>query len=232
MSSSKISSVLLYILAAVSLLVILFFYLGPRTVDIDELENRVEELTNPGDLQMSSAPADTTAADTTAADTTASEEMQTAADTSAAAEDTTSMATTPPADTGEESAAAEEVDLSEHLTSWELMVYNRTDYALAWAYILLIITALAALVFPLINVVTNPRALLQTLALLAGAAVLILIAYVISNDTPIQILGYAGTDNEDPVTLKWVGTALFTTYMLFGLALLSILYSEIAKLFK
>ncbi len=234
MSSSKISSVLLYILAAVSLLVILFFYLGPRTVDIDELENRVEELTNPGDLQMSSAPADTTAADTTSADTTASEEMQTAADTSAAAEDTASMATTAPMDEdmGEGSAAAEEVDLSEHLTSWELMVYNRTDYALAWAYILLIITALAALIFPLINVVTNPRALLQTLALLAGAAVLILVAYVISNDTPIEILGYAGTDNEDPVTLKWVGTALFTTYMLFGLAILSILYSEIAKLFK
>lgn len=237
MSSSKISSVLLYILAAVSLLVILFFYLGPRTVDIDELETRVEELTNPGDMQTGSTPADTTAADTTAADTTAadttaSEEMQTAADTSAAAEDTTSMATTPPEDMGNGSTAAEDVDLSEHLTSWELMVYKRTDYALAWAYILLIITALAALVFPLINVVTNPRALLQTLALLAGAAVLILVAYVISNDTPIQILGYAGTDNEDPVTLKWVGTALFTTYMLFGLAILSILYSEIAKMFK
>jgi hypothetical protein len=130
-------------------------------------------------------------------------------------------------------AEAEVVDLKEYFSSWELMVLNRTDYALIWAYILFAISLIAAVVFPLFSVVTNLKALLRTLALLAGAAVLILLSYfVFASDTPIEILGYAGTDNRDPATLKWVGTGLFSTYILFGLAILSILYSEIASMFK
>ena len=49
----KITRIILYAVAGISLLVILFFYGSPSTVDIDELEMRVEELANPVDLDLS-----------------------------------------------------------------------------------------------------------------------------------------------------------------------------------
>jgi hypothetical protein len=234
MSNPRISSVILYIIAALSLLVILFFYAGPKLVgNFDELEARYEEVTTGGDMDVTDqAPAaETAVADTTMADSTAladeGESMDAEPDSAAAPmiqEEELPL---------EAAAEVEIVDLKDHFSSWELMVLNRTDYALIWAYILFILTAIAAVVFPLFTVVTNVKALVRTLAIFAGAAVLILLSYfVFASDTPIEILGYAGTDNRDPVTLKWVGTGLFSTYILFGMAILSILYSEIASMFK
>jgi hypothetical protein len=69
-------------------------------------------------------------------------------------------------------------------------------------------------------------------AVLVGAAILVVISYLLSNDTPIEIIGYTGTDNSDPGTLKMIDTVLFITYMLFGLALGSILYAIISRAFK
>jgi hypothetical protein len=223
MYNSKISSIILYVVAAISLVVILFFYIGPRSVDIDEIEARVEQLTTEGvlaDQPETPAPAE---ADTTEVDTNGM-----AGDTTEVA-DVDSAVIAPAV----KDVALEEIDLKEHLTTWELMVYKRTDYALGWAYILLAIAAIAAVLFPLISIVTDVKAILRLLAVLAGAAVLVLVSYyVFASDTPIDILGYTGTDNSDPVTLKWIGTGLFSTYIIFGLALLSILYSEVANIFK
>ncbi len=224
MSNSKISSIALYVVAAISLIVILFFYIGPRTVDIDAIEAQVDKLTTTGE-EMVSAPAETAAADTTASDSAGMAMADSAAMDSDA--DTVVLAA------AVEDVSLEEVDLSEYLGTWELMVYKRTDYALKWAYILLAIAAIAALLFPLITIVTDLKAILRLLALLAGAAVLLLVSYfVFASDATIDILGYTGTDNSDPTTLKWIGTGLFSTYIIFGLALLSILYSEVANLFK
>jgi len=62
--------------------------------------------------------------------------------------------------------------------------------------------------------------------------VIVVISYLLSKDTPITITGYTGTGNSDPLTLKLIDTVLFITYMLFGLALASILYSVISRAFK
>jgi len=43
--------------------------------------------------------------------------------------------------------------------------------------------------------------------------------------------GYEGTENV-PNVIKWVGTGLNAAYILAALAFLSILYVEIAKIFK
>lgn len=221
MSDTKISSIALYVVAAISLIVILFFYASPKTVNIDELDARVEQLLTEGvvvDQVEAEAPVEL---DSTAVD-------------SLGVEGDSAMVAAPADDA---MAAAEvtqgEIDLRDHLTGWELMVYKRTDYALRWAYILLAIAAIAAVLFPLISIVTDLKAILRLLAIVAGAAALVLLSYfVFASDTPIDILGYTGTDNSDPVTLKWIGTGLYSTYIIFGVALLSILYSEIANLFK
>lgn len=222
MYNSKISSIILYVVAAISLVVILFFYIAPRSVNIDELEARVEQLTTEGVLADQPETPAAAEADTTEVDTTGM-----AGDTTEVAD--VDSAVVAPAIT----EAPEEIDLREHLSTWELMVYKRTDYALGWAYILLAIAAIAAVLFPLISIVTDVKAILRLLAVLAGAAVLVILSYyVFASDTPIDILGYTGTDNRDPATLKWIGTGLFSTYIIFGMALLSILYSEVANLFK
>jgi len=222
MYNSKISSIILYVVAAISLVVILFFYIGPRSVNIDELEARVQQLATQvmDDQPGTPAPAEV---DSIQVDTT-----EIAGDTVAIADVDSAIAAPVVQD-----ISVDEIDLREHLTTWELIVYKRTDYALGWAYILLAIAAIAAVLFPLISIVTDVKAILRLLAVLAGAAVLVILSYyVFASDSPIDILGYTGTDNSDPVTLKWIGTGLFSTYIIFGMALLSILYSEVANLFK
>lgn len=106
-----------------------------------------------------------------------------------------------------------------------------TGKILIWAAILVIITAGLALIFPIINLVANPKSAKSGLFILLGVAVLIFIAYSLSSNEVLKIPGYTGTDNV-PGTLKIAGTGLFTTYILAGLAVLSILYSEISKIFK
>jgi hypothetical protein len=124
------------------------------------------------------------------------------------------------------------VNLRDYISGWEYLVWFRTDIALIWAYILVLLTLLASIIFPLIAVISNPRALIRLVAILVGAAVLIVVSYLMSNATPIEIIGYTGTDNSDPTTLRMIDTVLFVTYLLFGLALASILYAIISRAFK
>jgi hypothetical protein len=220
MAFSKITRIILFVVAGISLLVVLFFYVGPRTVDdYDALVDRVDEALNPMDMTPS---APLPVIDTSLTDSAAIAENEAAVQ----------RAT-------EERAAAEAAALEQSgrsikdvTSGWEYLLYFRTDIALIWAYILVLITLIASIVFPLIAVLSNPKALVRLLAILAGAAVLVVVSYVLSKDTPIDIIGYTGTDNSDPGTLKMIDTVLFVTYMLFGLALASILYAIISRAFK
>ena len=224
MAFSNLTRIILYVVAGISLLVVLFFYASPKTVDYDELEMKVEEALNPVDMDL---PAALPVVDSTEVDSAAVEEVGATEEMAATteAEEPVSVATSDQSDTGKSI-------LKENLSVWEYLVWFRTDIALIWAYILVLITAIAAIVFPLIAVLSNPKALIRLLAVLVGAAALVVIAYLLSSDTPIDITGYTGTDNSDPGTLKMIDTVLFGTYMLFGLAFASILYAIISRAFK
>ena len=106
-----------------------------------------------------------------------------------------------------------------------------TKTILLWAGILAGLTALLSLVFPLIHMVANPKAIKRTVITLVGVAVLIFVAWILASDVVLDMPHYEGKDNV-PSTLKLAGTGLFTAYILAGLAVLSILYSEIEKYFK
>ncbi|NOR33277.1 MAG: hypothetical protein GQ579_01215 [Bacteroidales bacterium] len=218
MAFSKITRIILYVVAGISLLVVMFFYISPKTLNYNALELKVEEALNPVDL---TPVAPLPVIDTTLTDSVAIAEN--AATVQKAEEER--LAATIVTD-------ASETDLGEVLGGWEYLVWFRTDISLIWAYILIIITLIASIVFPLIAVISNPKALVRLLMVLAGAAVLVVISYVLAKGTAIDIIGYTGTDNRDPGTLKMIDTVLFVTYMLFGLALGSILYAIISKAFK
>ena len=226
MSYSKLSSILLYVVAGISIVVMLFFYVAPKTVNIEELDARVLALTtNDIMLPLADEPiVDSTATDSIGAD---AENMVAEVDSAVAADATIDYEM----ETAE--VAPEEIDLRDHLSGWELLVYKRTDIALKWAYILFIIAAIAAIVFPVISIVSDVKAIIRLVAILGGTAVLILLSYfVLASGSTIEIIGYAGTENSNPTVLKWVGTGIFLTYFLAGMAVLSILYSEVVKLFK
>ena len=106
-----------------------------------------------------------------------------------------------------------------------------TETFLRWTYLMAIVSTLLTLGFSLYNAIMNPKALKQTLFVALGAAILIIVAYFLSSDQILSMPGYEGTENV-PGTLKWAGTGLHVTYLLAGLAVLSILYSEISKYFK
>ncbi|MFO7669562.1 MAG: hypothetical protein R6W31_07890 [Bacteroidales bacterium] len=200
MAFSNLTRIILFIVAGISILVILFFYVGPKTVNYNDMEVRVQEAQNPVDMTPA-APLPTV--------------------------DPTAQEPTAPMVNAPEAKSASEV-----LSGWELLVWNRIDIALIWAYILLMLTALAAIIFPLITILGNPKGLIRLALVLVGGAVLVLISYLMASGAPMEIIGYTGTANSDPSTLKMVDTVLFVTYILFGIALASILYAIISKAFK
>jgi hypothetical protein len=218
MAFSKLTRIILFVVAGISILVILFFYIGPKSVsDYDALVDRVNNAISGADI----APvAPLPVIDTSLTDSVAIAENIAAVQKAR-----------------EERLAAPVVKQSipsvKDVTSgWQYLVYNRTDIALIWAYILVLITLLAAIGFPLVAVISNPKALVRLLVILAGAVALVVVSYLLAKDAPIEIIGYDGTDNSDPGTLKMIDTVLYVTYLLFGLALGSILYAIISRAVK
>jgi hypothetical protein len=106
-----------------------------------------------------------------------------------------------------------------------------TQSFLVWAYILFFLTAGVTVVFSLINFVVNPKGAKKSLVALLAGAVIIVIAFLLSDDTVLNMPFYDGKDNV-PSTLKFVDTVLFTSYILVGLAFLSIIWSAISRVFK
>jgi len=218
MAFIKITRIILWVVAGISILVMGFYYIGPKTLDYDVVQKVDDELM-PADLTpVAPLPViDTTLTDSAAIAENRAEVQQ--------------------AEEERRAAIAEAADeplptVGEVTAGWEYLVYYRIDIALVWAYVLAILTVIASIVFPLIHVLSNPKGLIRLVAVLAGAVVIVVVAYLLSQDTPIAITGYTGTGNTDPLTLKLIDTVLFITYMLFGLALASILYSVISRAFK
>lgn len=230
MSFSKIAQIALYVVVGISVLVIGFFYFGDNLIDTEAYEAKVEEMGAPDegeagfDFQQDLAETDTAAAevdttDVAEADTAVAEE---GADTVAAAEE-------------EIEPVVDEVEATveaESLNFMETLVFYKTDIALIWAYILVIITIIIALAFSIAFMFSNTKTLVRGLLILVGAAILVGVAYSLASEETLRIIGYEGTDNSDPQVLRLVGMGLISMYFVLGLILLTILYSEIAKYFK
>lgn len=103
------------------------------------------------------------------------------------------------------------------------------DIGIYLSYGLVIIAVLAAVILPLINAFNDPQKLVKT-----GIAVAVLLV--------IFFIGYTLADNEVTLTYqkfginegssKLIGGALITMYVFFVVAFLSIIVTEVGKLFK
>ena len=106
-----------------------------------------------------------------------------------------------------------------------------TNTILWWAYILLIFTIAITLIFPIINFIANPKKGLTAIIALVGFAVLFVIAYYGIAEGNVDGKVYEQFAIT-PAVSKLIGGILWMTYILGGLAILSIVYAGISSLLK
>lgn len=106
-----------------------------------------------------------------------------------------------------------------------------TDTVMVWAYILLAITVVLTIIFPIFFFLANPKKGLTAIIGLAGFVVLFLIAYygIASGSTEGEVYEIF---HISELTSKFIGAILSMTYILGGLAIVSIFYAGISSLFK
>jgi hypothetical protein len=112
----------------------------------------------------------------------------------------------------------------------EAPVYTETF--IVWAYALAGIAVVMSLIFPIFQMVTNPAKAKKSITGILLLGVVIFVAYLIAGDTPLGITNPDLVHHDVPSTLKQVGTGIQSMYLLLGLAIASILYTEVAKIFK
>lgn len=103
-----------------------------------------------------------------------------------------------------------------------------TDQLIWWAYVLFGLSTITAVAFPIYRLFTRPKQAIKSLIALVGLAVVVLIAYSLSDGTLMNLPGYTGPDNN-PETLKFSDTILFTMYFLGIAAIGSIIVTEIIR---
>ncbi len=97
-------------------------------------------------------------------------------------------------------------------------------------YIAFGLSVLLALVFPIINMLTNPKGAIRTFIGIGIAVVLWFVssAFAGNSYSPEQL----ELMKIDAQTSAMVGTGLIYTYIMFGLAVVSIIYAGVSSFFK
>ncbi|MFT5750099.1 MAG: hypothetical protein ACI93S_001372 [Ancylomarina sp.] len=100
-----------------------------------------------------------------------------------------------------------------------------TDTLIYWTRALFFITVALSILFPVLQIIADPKGAIKGLAGLAGLGLIILIAYSLSDGTLLSLPGYTGEDNNVG-SLKFADTILYTTYVLGVGAIVSIAVTE------
>jgi len=100
----------------------------------------------------------------------------------------------------------------------------------AVAYIAFALAVLLALIFPVIQIIDNPKGAVRPLIVVAFLVILWVVSYTLSDNTftPLQLEKMETTAEVS----KMVGAGLIYTYFIFGLAIVSIIYASISNIFK
>jgi len=110
--------------------------------------------------------------------------------------------------------------------AYETPVY--TQELLVWGYILFFIATGAAIIFPVIRFIANPKEAMKGIIAVAILGLVVLIAYSMSDATILNLPGYTGSDNT-PEKLIFADTILYTMYFLGIGTLVAMLVTEIIR---
>jgi hypothetical protein len=103
------------------------------------------------------------------------------------------------------------------------------DFGLYALYVLLIIAVAAAIIFPLVNSLSNPRSLVRSGIAVVVMLVIFGVAYALSESELTRSAIAAGLSES---AVKLVSAGLIMLYIVFVLAVLALIYSEISKALK
>ncbi len=103
------------------------------------------------------------------------------------------------------------------------------NYGLYAAYILGALAVILVIVLPLVNAISNPKSLLGSAIGFVIIAVLFFIGWSISGN---EVIPAYAESNITPASSKLIGGALITMYILGGLAIIAIVFSEVNKIFR
>ena len=104
-----------------------------------------------------------------------------------------------------------------------------------WSYILAAIGAGLVFVFGLFHMVTDKKAAKRGLVTLVFFVIVFGLSYLFSTDAIPQFIGVDKFINDGTLNAsiaKMIDTGLYATYILLGLAILSIVFSSVTRLFK
>lgn len=101
-----------------------------------------------------------------------------------------------------------------------------TNYGIIICYILLAVAVLTAVIFPIIQLIQNPKGAKGALIGIVALVIVVGVSYALSSGDAAAHLEITAEG------AKQVDTGLFAFYILASVAILSLVYSEVAKLFK
>jgi multisubunit Na+/H+ antiporter MnhF subunit len=108
---------------------------------------------------------------------------------------------------------------------------------LVWAYILFGIAALTTISFAFAGIFATKKAAKSSLIYLGVVVAIILLGYILASGEILTFSGheeffYENNSMDPHVFSRIVGTAIYTMYIFGIVAVVSMLYSEVSKLFK
>lgn len=107
-----------------------------------------------------------------------------------------------------------------------------TNLYIVWAYVLTGLAAGLTVIFPVVQMISNPKNAKKGLIGVLALAAVILVSYLASSGELLGIIDPELIEYDTPNTLKYAGTMLYTNYLLAGIAIVVMVYSEISKVFK
>ena len=110
-----------------------------------------------------------------------------------------------------------------------MILLDLVDVILYFGYGMVLVAAFLAIAFPLWIASKNPKSLIQTGIGLGSILVLFLVAWLISSNEVYSSYAEFGVDES---LSKFIGGMLNLVYILAGLAVFGIIYSEVSKSLK
>jgi len=106
-----------------------------------------------------------------------------------------------------------------------------TNMFLGWALVLLCVCAVAAVAFPVVNMVANPKSAVKTIIALAVVAVIFGISYAMSSGA-LDSMAPTLVESDESTRL-WSGAGLNALYITLTLTIVAVIASEVyAKIKK
>lgn len=107
-----------------------------------------------------------------------------------------------------------------------------TNLYILWAYALTGLAVGFTIIFPVIQMISNPKNAKKSLLGVLALAAVVVVSYALASGELLGIIDPELIHYDVPSTLKYAGMMLNSIYVLAALAIITMVYSEVSKIFK